>query len=71
MSTTEDSPTTVPETSPDRRIVLACGMILPACLGSVYAWSFFTKPLCEAYGWNKMQVSIAHSATSTKTGDSS
>jgi OFA family oxalate/formate antiporter-like MFS transporter len=50
-----------PEKTPDRRIVLACGMILLACLGSVYAWSFFTKPLCETYGWSKMQVSAVFS----------
>lgn len=41
----------------DRRVVLVCGIFLLASLGSVYAWSFFTKPLCETYGWSKMQVS--------------
>jgi OFA family oxalate/formate antiporter-like MFS transporter len=43
-------------TAPDRRIVLACGMLLLACLGTVYAWSYFTKQLGETYGWNKMQI---------------
>lgn len=49
------------ENAPDRRLVLAAGMVLLACLGSVYAWSFFTKPLCETYGWSKMQVSAVFS----------
>ncbi|GFO69513.1 MFS transporter [Geomonas limicola] len=25
-------------------------------LGTVYAWSFFQKPLCETYGWTNSQV---------------
>ena len=41
----------------DRRLVLLCGILLLASLGSVYAWSIFTKPLCETFGWSKMQVS--------------
>ena len=55
------TPTAPPPTQPsrpvDRRVVLACGILLLASLGSVYAWSFFTKPLCESFGWSKMQVS--------------
>ncbi len=46
---------------PDRRVILLCGLAMLACLGSVYAWSFFTKPLCETYGWSKMQVSAVFS----------
>ncbi|MEI6713261.1 MAG: MFS transporter [Verrucomicrobiota bacterium] len=45
------------DSQPDRRLVLVCGILLLASLGSVYAWSFFTKPLCETYGWSKMAVS--------------
>lgn len=44
------------ERHPDRRLILACGIILLACLGTVYAWSFFTKPLEETYGWSKMEI---------------
>ena len=40
----------------DRRVILACGILLLACLGTVYAWSYFTKQLGETYGWNKMQI---------------
>jgi MFS transporter, OFA family, oxalate/formate antiporter len=45
----------------DRRIILAAGVILLASLGSVYAWSFFIKPLREAYLWSNMQVSAVFS----------
>lgn len=51
----------VPARLPDRRIILAAGVILLASLGSVYAWSFFTKPLIEAYQWSTMQVSFVFS----------
>jgi MFS transporter, OFA family, oxalate/formate antiporter len=45
----------------DRRIILSAGVVLMASLGSVYAWSFFTKPLIEAYSWSNMQVSLVFS----------
>ncbi|MEX1049116.1 MAG: OFA family MFS transporter [Akkermansiaceae bacterium] len=51
----------VPETSPDRRLILVAGVILLASLGSVYAWSFFTKPLQEVYHWSNAQVSLIFS----------
>ncbi len=35
-----------------RGVVLAAGVALQASLGSVYAWSYFQKPLMEAYGWS-------------------
>jgi OFA family oxalate/formate antiporter-like MFS transporter len=54
-------PDTQPEAIPDRRLILVCGILLLASLGSVYAWSFFTKPLCDAYGWSKMEVSAVFS----------
>jgi MFS transporter, OFA family, oxalate/formate antiporter len=51
----------VPSKPIDRRLILAAGVILLASLGSVYAWSFFTKPLIEAYQWSNMQVSAVFS----------
>lgn len=51
----------VPSKPVDRRLILAAGVILLASLGSVYAWSFFTKPLIEAYQWSTMQVSAVFS----------
>lgn len=54
----QNTPTkTHPDAKPNRRIVLFCGILLLASLGSVYAWSFFTNPLCETYGWSNMQAS--------------
>ena len=32
------------------------GTLLQVCLGSVYAWSYFQKPLVETYGWSNTQV---------------
>jgi len=51
----------VPATPPDRRLILVAGVILMASLGSVYAWSFFTKPLQEAYHWSNAQISLVFS----------
>lgn len=45
----------------DRRLVLIFGVTLLVSLGSVYAWSFFTKPLVEMYHWSNMQVSTVFS----------
>jgi MFS transporter, OFA family, oxalate/formate antiporter len=32
------------------------GTVLQLCLGSVYAWSYFQKPLVEGYHWSNTQV---------------
>ena len=32
------------------------GTLLQLCLGSVYAWSYFQKPLVDTYGWSNSQV---------------
>jgi MFS transporter, OFA family, oxalate/formate antiporter len=32
------------------------GTLLQMCLGAVYAWSYFQKPLVEGYGWQNSQV---------------
>ena len=36
--------------------VLVAGAVLQLCLGTVYAFSFFQKPLMAAFGWNNAQV---------------
>jgi len=51
----------VPAKPLDRRLILVAGVILMASLGSVYAWSFFTKPLQETYHWSNAQVSLVFS----------
>lgn len=36
--------------------VALAGTVLQLCLGTVYAWSFFQKPLVKAHGWSNMQA---------------
>ncbi len=36
--------------------IAAAGTVLQLCLGTVYAWSYFQKPLVDAYGWSNTQV---------------
>jgi len=44
------------ETGTNRTVTAAACTILMLNLGTVYAWSFFQKPLCETYGWSNSQV---------------
>lgn len=46
---------------PARRRILFAGVMLMASLGSVYAWSYFTKPLQAAYHWANWQTSLVFS----------
>lgn len=45
----------------NRLAILVAGVTLLISLGSVYAWSFFTKPLIHDYHWSTAQVSIVFS----------
>jgi MFS transporter, OFA family, oxalate/formate antiporter len=40
----------------NRWFIAARGTLLQLCLGSVYAWSYFQKPLVDGYGWRNTQV---------------
>ncbi len=40
----------------NRWLVAIMGTLLMICLGTVYAWSFFQKPLVETYHWSNSQV---------------
>jgi OFA family oxalate/formate antiporter-like MFS transporter len=40
----------------NRWLIAGMGTLLQLCLGSVYAWSYFQKPLVDAYGWRNTQV---------------
>ncbi len=48
-------------TTPNRWLVAIMGTLMQLCLGTVYAWSYFQKPLCETYGWSNTQVAWAFS----------
>ncbi len=39
-----------------RWMVAIMGTVLQLCLGTVYAWSFFQKPLVNTFGWTNTQV---------------
>jgi len=42
--------------SPNRWLVAIMGTLLMVLLGTVYAWSFFQKPLVATYSWSNSQV---------------
>lgn len=58
-----DNPYNEPITSklPPRGLILFAGVLLMASLGSVYAWSYFTKPLQASYHWANWQTSLVFS----------
>ncbi|MCU0857808.1 MAG: OFA family MFS transporter [Pontiellaceae bacterium] len=40
----------------NRWVIAIMGTLLQVCLGTVYAWSYFQKPIMSTYGWNNSQV---------------
>ena len=46
----------VPAKPVNRWIVAGMGTVLQLCLGTVYAWSYFQKPLMSAFGWSNSQT---------------
>ena len=48
-------------TSTNRWLIAIMGTILQLTLGTVYAWSFFQKPLVTAFQWSNTQVAWAFS----------
>src|SRR5262245_59683814 len=43
---------------PSRWRIASAGTIVMLCLGTVYSWSLFTRPLMAAFGWTSLQVSM-------------
>lgn len=43
-------------TLPNRWLIAIMGTVLQICLGTVYAWSYFQKPVMVEFGWNNTQV---------------
>jgi OFA family oxalate/formate antiporter-like MFS transporter len=37
-------------------LIAIMGTVLQICLGTVYAWSYFQKPVMAEFGWNNTQV---------------
>jgi OFA family oxalate/formate antiporter-like MFS transporter len=44
-----------------RWVVAIMGTLLQVCLGTVYAWSYFQKPIMDANNWNNTQAAWAFS----------
>lgn len=40
----------------NRWLIAIMGTVLQLVLGTVYAWSFFQKPIVQEFGWSNMQV---------------
>jgi len=43
----------------NRWLVVVGGLISQFCLGALYTWSVFQRPIQEAMGWNAAEVSLA------------
>lgn len=41
-----------------RWLIAAAGVVMQLCLGTVYAWSVFKKPLMAAHGWTETSTQI-------------
>ena len=53
---TKNRKNTTVSAKPNRWLVAVMGTILMVVLGTVYSWSFFQKPIVEAYGWSNSGV---------------
>lgn len=45
----------------NRWLIALSGVGIHICIGSAYAWSVFTNPLADEYGWSTSQISFAFS----------
>lgn len=48
-----------PEKIPNRWFICFLGVALQICLGTAYAWSYFQKPLGDAFGWSNSMTAWA------------
>ena len=53
---TKNTNNTVVSAKPNRWLVAVMGTVLMVVLGTVYSWSFFQKPIVEAYGLSNSGV---------------
>ncbi|NLK01139.1 MAG: OFA family MFS transporter [Clostridia bacterium] len=44
---------------PNRWLIVAAGIVIQLCLGTLYAYSVFRNPLMDKFGWSVTQVSMA------------
>ncbi len=50
-----------PKTLPNRWFICLMSVALQICLGTAYAWSYFQKPLGDAFGWSNSMTAWAFS----------
>lgn len=43
---------------PNRWLIALAGIVMQICLGTVYGWSVFTKPLMAAHNWSNSDVTL-------------
>lgn len=43
---------------PNRWLVAVAGVVIQLCLGTIYGWSVFTKPLMTQFGWTQTQATL-------------
>lgn len=48
----------VEKNCPNRWLIALAGIVMQVCLGTVYGWSVFTKPLMAAHGWSNADVTL-------------
>jgi MFS transporter, OFA family, oxalate/formate antiporter len=46
---------------PNRWTIAFLGVVMQICLGTVYGYSVYTKPLEKMYGWNRTEVTLIFS----------
>src|SRR6266540_3941762 len=49
------------QNTPNRWLVAIMGTVMQVCLGTVYAWSYFQKPVMDANHWTNSQAAWAFS----------
>jgi OFA family oxalate/formate antiporter-like MFS transporter len=54
-----DAPAPSPANLPNRWVICFMGTALQICLGTAYAWSYFQKPLSDAFGWSNSMTAWA------------
>ncbi|MEJ7735052.1 MAG: OFA family MFS transporter [Polyangiaceae bacterium] len=48
---------------PDRWRIAVAGLVVMLCLGTIYSWSLFTRPLAAAFQWTNLEVSMVFAAS--------
>lgn len=49
--------------APRRWLVALAGVVVMLCLGTVYSWSLFARPLAAAFQWSSLRVSMVFAVT--------